>query len=109
MTAKEIEACWADPRNRRWGLYRCPADPRVIVPKQVRWMGWTLNFARPSAIPVMLLLLAVLTAPVTIVSASGADRGVMLLTAAGSGIVLCLVCAYLSSTARYDIRDPTDS
>jgi len=33
----------------KWGLfYFNPDDTRVIVPKQIQWMGWTLNFARPA-------------------------------------------------------------
>jgi uncharacterized membrane protein len=33
--------------NYKWGLfYFNPDDPRVIVPKRIPWMGWTLNFAR---------------------------------------------------------------
>jgi uncharacterized membrane protein len=36
--------------NYKWGFfYFNPKDPRVIVPKAIRWMGWTLNFARPEA------------------------------------------------------------
>jgi len=35
--------------NYKWGLfYFNPDDTRVIVPKQIQWMGWTLNFARPA-------------------------------------------------------------
>ena len=31
-----------------WGLfYFNREDPRVIMPKINRWMGWTLNFASP--------------------------------------------------------------
>ena len=46
MTREEIEKCWRDPRNRKWGIfYYCKADPRVIVPKRLKWMGWTVNAA----------------------------------------------------------------
>lgn len=39
-----------NPENYKWGLfYFNPEDPRVIVPKNIQWMGWTLNFARPAA------------------------------------------------------------
>jgi ABC-type methionine transport system permease subunit len=109
MTPKEIEACWEDPRNRKWGVYYCRADPRVIVPRHAKWMGWTVNAARPSAIPVVLLLLALLAIPMFVVSASGGESGAVLLTAAASGTVICLVCAYLSSTTRYEAKDPMDS
>jgi hypothetical protein len=65
-------------------------------------MGWTVNAARPSAIPVVLLLLALLAVPMYIVSASGGQSVAVLLTGAVSGTVMCLVCAYLSSTSRYE-------
>ena len=63
MTREELEDCWKDPQNRMWGAYYCKADPRVIVPKRFKWMGWTINAARPSAIPVVLLTLAILLVP----------------------------------------------
>jgi uncharacterized membrane protein len=34
--------------NYKWGLfYFNHEDPRAIVPKVNKWMGWTFNFARP--------------------------------------------------------------
>ena len=57
-------------------------------------MGWTVNAARPSAIPVVLLLLALLAIPIFIVSAKGSETGVVLLTAAASATVMCVVCRY---------------
>jgi hypothetical protein len=58
-------------------------------------MGWTVNFARPSAIPITLLLIALVVGPLLIVRGTG--RGIELITAAVSITVLCLACAYLSS------------
>jgi hypothetical protein len=60
-------------------------------------MGWTVNFARPSAIPITLLLLAIVTVPLFIVTAKGAGSGIVFITEAASITVLCLGCAYLSS------------
>jgi hypothetical protein len=98
MTREEFETCWKDPRNRKWGVfYYCRADPRVIVPKHPQWMGWTFNAARPSAIPVVLLLLALLAVPVFIVAAMGAGNGIVLIAATATIIVVCLLCAYLSA------------
>lgn len=98
MAREEIEACWKDPRNRKWGVfYYCKADPRVIVPKYRKWMGWTINVARPSAIRVVLLLIAILAVPIFIVAAQGAGTGVILVTATLTIPVECLICAYLSS------------
>lgn len=37
-----------DPVNYLWGVfYFNSKDNRVIVPKRNRWMGFTLNFANP--------------------------------------------------------------
>jgi hypothetical protein len=60
-------------------------------------MGWTINAARPSAIPVLLLLLAILAVPIFIVAAKGAGNGIVLITAAATITVVCSLCAYLSS------------
>ena len=97
MTREELEMCLKDPHNRRWGLYYCRADPRVIVPKRLKWMGWTVNAARPSAIPVVLLLIAVVAVPLFVVDAIGAGRAVQLITGAVSITIVCLLCAGLSS------------
>ena len=98
MTREEIDALWRDPRNRKWGVfYYCKEDPRVIVPKRQKWMGWTVNAARPSVIPVTLLLVAMVGAPVFIVTATGAGTGVQLLTVGLSVLMVCSICAYLAS------------
>lgn len=98
MTRQELENLWKDPRNHKWGiLYYCKADPRVIVPKRVKWMGWTVNFARPLAIPVLLLLIALVAGPATAVIFMRAGPGTILLTIAGSTGLVCLLCAYLAS------------
>jgi len=101
MTPEEIEACWKDPRNRRWGVYYCKADPRVIVPKSIKWMGWTINAAQPSAIPVVLILLAILTVPVSIAASKGAGIGIMMATVALSITVVSVLSAFASSTKRW--------
>ena len=37
-----------NPENYRWGIfYFNPKDPRIILPKRIKEMGWTLNFANP--------------------------------------------------------------
>jgi hypothetical protein len=101
MTREEIEACWRDPRNYKWGLiYYCKADPRAIVPRRLKWMGWTLNFARPSAIPWVGLVIAVLAVPIRILTAKGAATSIVLVTYGAALTVVCLLCAYLSSRTK---------
>lgn len=101
MTREEIEACWKGPKNRKWGpLYYCKADPRVIVPKRPKWMGWTANFAHPAAIPVTALLIALVGAPPWIAIALGASTGLVAATVVAAIGAVCLVCAYLSSRTK---------
>jgi len=101
MTREEIEACWNDPRNYKWGLiYYCKADPRAIVPRRLKWMGWTVNFARPSAIPITLLLVALVSAPVWAVISMGAGTGLVLVTTGAAIVVMCVLCEYLSSRTK---------
>jgi hypothetical protein len=98
MTRQELETLWKDPSNRKWGIfYYCKADPRVVVPKRPKWMGWTVNAARPSAIPVSLLLIALVAGPTMAVILLRAGAWPVVLTLAGSTAVVCLLCAYLAS------------
>jgi len=65
LSKEELERFWADPSN--WGVvYYCPEDPRVIVPKRLRSMGWTINFAHAFAIPALLLALLFPALPVVL-------------------------------------------
>jgi uncharacterized membrane protein len=59
----------------------------------VKWMGWTPNFARPSAIPLVGLLLSVLAIPSWIVAANGAGFGRVLVTTGAAIAVVCGLCA----------------
>ena len=101
MTPEELEACWKDPKNRKWGFYYCKADPRVVVPKRFKWMGWTINMARPSGVPVLLLIAAIAVIPALIVKTGGGEQATELLTLAASIAVVCALCAYLSSVKRW--------
>jgi hypothetical protein len=64
-------------------------------------MGWTINFARPSAFPVLLGIIALLVLPVTIVRASGGGTVANSITGIASIAAVCLLSAYLSSTERW--------
>jgi uncharacterized membrane protein len=40
--------CWdKDPKNWKLGMfYFCNEDPRIMLPKRIPMLGWTVNFAR---------------------------------------------------------------
>jgi len=37
----EQESTW------KWGFYNNPSDPRIMVPKRIASMGWTINIVHP--------------------------------------------------------------
>jgi hypothetical protein len=102
MASPELERLWHDPRH--WvapGIYRCAADPRIIVPKQWRWMGWTLNFAHRSAWLVLLGAMALLVGPVLIVGLTSRLTGATVLAILAPSILLvCLAAAWESERRR---------
>ena len=100
MTREEIDNCWKDPHNWKWRVYYCKADPRAIVPRRLKWMGWTVNFARPSAILWVGLSVAVVAVPIRIMTAKGAATSIVLVTGGAAIAVVCLLCAWLSSRTK---------
>jgi len=49
-----------DPENYKWGIfYFNPKDPRILVPKRNRLMGWTLNFANPYSYLILIGIAAI--------------------------------------------------
>jgi hypothetical protein len=71
-----LEKLWSDPGNWRGPFYFSKSDPRKIVPKRLRWTGWTFNFAHPSAridLVVTLLKIAILCALLLYLKQAGHD------------------------------------
>lgn len=58
--SKETLKQWhADPANWKWGVfYYNKKDKRLLPPKRIPAMGWTVNFANPLSI--LLLIITVL-------------------------------------------------
>ena len=49
-----------DPANYKWGLfYFNRLDKRIIVPKRLKMMGWTLNFANFYTYIILFLIVAI--------------------------------------------------
>lgn len=70
MEAQRFLAHEPDAAHYRWGVfYVNPADPRLWVPKRVGY-GMTLNFARPAAYAVTLLIILILLGVLAVVQQS---------------------------------------
>jgi len=56
---KELKEQWhKDPNNWKFGLfYYNKDDKRLLPPKRYKFMGWTVNFANPASVLILVLLL----------------------------------------------------
>ncbi|MGH7498255.1 MAG: DUF5808 domain-containing protein [Gemmatimonadales bacterium] len=102
MASAEFERLWSDPSH--WtppGIYKCVADPRLIVPKRRRWAGWTLNFAHRGAWLVLLGMVVIAAGPaVGLLVLRRPDPGVILLGIGGSILVIIALSAWESERRR---------
>jgi hypothetical protein len=69
VAREDLERLWTDPAHWTMFGYNCPADPRVVVPKRMRALGWTINWAHPQAIPMLLLMMGIAVGPALMVVA----------------------------------------
>ncbi|MDA6071462.1 DUF5808 domain-containing protein [Flavobacterium sp. AC] len=50
-----------DPNNWIWGIfYYNPKDKRLFPPKRMKQMGWTINFANPNSVFLVIVIIAIL-------------------------------------------------
>ncbi len=97
-----LEALWKSPENwKAGGIYYCKADPRVIVSKRQKWMGWTINFARPSAFPTLLGLIAFISLHLVWLTLHGlANTWIWFVVLVADVLALCLICWMMASPKR---------
>ena len=57
--SEETKRQWhQDPNNWIWGIfYYNKEDNRILPPKRIAWMGWTVNFANPVSVSIFLILI----------------------------------------------------
>jgi len=100
MTKEELETLWRDKNNWLWGaIYCCKNDPRLVVPKRIKWTGWTMNFAYPwRAIGLIIFIILAASLPFIIeLKLNIATPAVMCVTLAVVALLVVGLLAYLSS------------
>jgi uncharacterized protein DUF5808 len=90
VSREELERLWAEPRNWGW-VYRCALDPRVIVPRRRRWMGWTINFAHPFAWPAFLLSFFIAVGPALLLMRFGLASGSTVIATVIASVCLLVI------------------
>jgi hypothetical protein len=90
--AHEQTSCW------KYGLFYYDEDnPRLIVPKRVKWAGWTINTAHPQSWLVLLALLAVLLVPIAVEIALGVATPVIVIPTVIVSILVVSFVAHIAS------------
>lgn len=100
---RDLSHC--NPGNWKLGVfYFCREDSRILVPKRIRGLGWTVNLARPLAIPFFLFGLAFLLGIFELIKSfgNGGDALFAMKVLGGLGfIALCYwFCRKVAGTFR---------
>jgi hypothetical protein len=106
VTREKLEQLWGDPGDWTAGLfYRCHDDPRVIVPKQQKWRGWTLNFAHRYAISTLIVMILFVVLPLLFLAVFGlACTPIWWTSLFLTAAIVSLACWCWSSPGRYTKR-----
>jgi uncharacterized membrane protein len=57
---EQLEKWHKDPNNWKFGsFYFNKEDERLLPPKRIAWMGWTVNFANPKSVLFFLVILGI--------------------------------------------------
>lgn len=101
MRYTDLVALQADPKH--WHLlffYFAPADLRIVVKKRIG-IGWTLNFARPLAIPFLIGLLAAIYASIDFLSRFNLPESVQWFALFGIIVLITGICSWMANPRRY--------
>jgi Family of unknown function (DUF5808) len=97
-----LDRLWSDPDN--WiglGIYYCKDDPRVIVPKRMKSLGWSMNFANPWVWPAIVFVVVSASLPVVYLKVYNAPVVAALFIALWV-VALVLVCRAMSTTEKFE-------
>jgi hypothetical protein len=98
----------SDPSNWKLGfIYFCRADPRIIVPKRIRGLGWTINLARPMAVPYTVLLIGAVWGILEFIRFLGANAEIRFWVKALLAVGIIAFCYYAAH--RQTNQGPADS
>lgn len=101
MSTEELEKLWNNSDHWSGAYYRCPEDPRLVVPKR-KGVGWTINLGHPKgkASLTMLLIGGLLPPGYVILTEGPAIHPGHILYAIGISCVMTVVFCLIFSRAR---------
>jgi hypothetical protein len=97
-----LDRLWSDPDN--WlglGIYYCKDDPRIIVPKRIKGLGWSMNFANPWVWPTIFIVVVSASLPVIYLKVYSAPVAAAVFISLWV-VALVLVCRAMSVTDKHE-------
>lgn len=107
MSTEELEKLWKDSDHWSGAYYRCPEDPRLIVPKR-KGIGWTINLGHPKgkASLAMLVIFGLLPPGYVILAERPAINPVHILYAIGISCVMTVTFCLIFSRIHQQQKSP---
>jgi Family of unknown function (DUF5808) len=97
-----LERLWRNPDNwRGLGIYSCKDDPRLFVPKRIKGLGWSVNFASSWAWPAIIAIVVSASLPVIYLKVYHAPIAAAVFISLWI-VALFALCSLMSSTARFE-------
>ncbi len=95
LSREEILKFRQDRTNYIYGgtVYACKSDPYVILPKKIKWMGWTINMGHHDALATLMLIILWTTIPVLLVIFLFQNVLAIFIAVVIDTILLCAWCA----------------
>ena len=102
MKLSELNEIHASPASWKAGFfYYAPGDPRLVVRKRLASLGWTLNFARPMALPFLLGTVGMFLAGIYGLASADLSNEVKWAVSAGLLMALILAWSWMANPRRY--------
>jgi len=101
MSTEELEKLWQDSTHWSGAYYRCPEDPRLVVPRR-KGVGWTINLGHPKgrASLTMLVICGLVPPGYVILSEGPAINSVHIFYAIGISCIMTVAFCLVFSKIR---------
>ena len=102
MKLSELNEIHASPSSWKVGfIYFAPRDPRLLVRKRIGTLGWTLNFARPLALPFLIATVLGFWIGMSGLASSNLPEDLKWAGLLGMITALILIWAWVANPRRY--------
>ena len=101
VTQADLDRMSRDPANWHfYFIYFCRRDPRIIVPKRITGLGWTVNLGNPWAVPFTVGLIGVALGIIKVAQQAGLTGNALLSFKIAVVVAIVWMCHTLSMARK---------